>query len=286
MTTSRLVVVTATTNYERAAHCIASWGVVPVVIVANAERDVPPNEVKPQLTSWLVYDDYLGTVEAFKRGVDYVLGQIPSAEVIACLHDDVILSDPDWTTKVLRHFDTHPVTGLLGFGGAIGLGDDDLYQKPYAPVQLARKGFRSNMVDAEVHGIRSLLAERVACLDGFSQIGRREFWEGQYLDRTQQSYEPDTLELDILPRPWTVLSDLKIRHHFYDGALGCLAARAGWETWYLPIRCRHLGGQTAVGDEGYQAWAKRQHAQGDHGFWEQAHAISYQEFKDVLPLRV
>ena len=261
---SRLVVVTATTNLERARPCIESWGDVEKVVVPNGGSSA-----------------YLGTVPAFRLGVDAALQQYPDAEVIACLHDDLELQDPQWVQKVLDRFDRQPAIGLLGFGGAIGLGADEIYKTAYQPVQLARKGFRSNLVDAEVHGLRSLLPERVACLDGFSQIGRRAFWEGWGFQR----HRPDGIAT-VDYRPWHVLQDLGLIHHIYDSALGLLAARYGWETWYLPIRCKHWGGQTAVGDAGYQAWAKQQVEGGDHGFWEQGHRAVYDAFVDTLPLRV
>lgn len=263
-----LVVVTASTHdFPERAHCIASWapeGGVVVVTQWNGPKDVP----------------YLGVVPAFRRVVDLVL-EHSSADVIACLHDDVLIRDPRWAGRVEAFFDEHPQVGLLGFGGARGLGDPDLYQTPYAPEQLARRDFVSNLDEAEAHGRRGLVPERVACLDGFSQIGRRAFWEGLRWEDPLGPLRP-TAPL----RPWTYLEQLGIRHHFYDGALGCLAHRAGWETWYLPIRCHHYGGRTAVGDPQYQAWAQTQAAGGDHGFWTHAHRIGYDTFRDVLPLSV
>jgi len=174
----------------------------------------------------------------------------------------------------------HPNCGLAGFGGAIGLGDEQIYQKPYDPMQLARIGFRSNLIDAEKHGTRSLLPERVACLDGFSQIGTRQFWEG-YRNQTRA-----LVRYSLQDMPWTVLEELGFVHHFYDGALGCIAKRHGWEVWYLPVRGQHFGGQTAVGDPGYGDWAKTQIKDGDQGFWQAAHRIGYDAFKDVLPIRL
>jgi hypothetical protein len=219
-------------------------------------------------------------VKAFRQGVNAALAECPDAEVIACFHDDLEITHAgDWVARVLRHFDEHRACGLAGFGGALGLGSDDLYKVPYEPTQLARQGFRSNLVDATAHGGRSLFPERVACLDGFSQIGRREFWEGRD-GRTGDA--PKTW----MERPWDKLDQLGMVHHFYDGALGCLAKRYGWETWYLPIACQHHGGRTAVGDAGYHAWAATQVAHGDQGFWQEAHRLGYDEFKDVLPLRV
>lgn len=258
---SRLIAVTASTNVDRAKACLASWGDVPIICVHNG------GPVR----------GYLGVVPAFREGVDLALET--DAEIIACLHDDLELRDPLWAQKVLRHFDRQPACGLAGFGGAIGLGSDDLYQTPYDPMQLARRGFRSNMTNAEAHGVRSLLSERVACLDGFSQVGRREFWLGYHTPDAAQ-FHP-TAE-----RPFTYLEALGMVHHFYDSALGCLAARYGWETWYLPIACTHYGGRTAVGDAGYQAWAKTQQPGGDQDFWTAAHRIGYDAFRDVLPVRV
>jgi hypothetical protein len=221
---------------------------------------------------------YLGVVPAFAIGVQAALDD--GAEIIACFHDDLEILDPTWAEQVLAHFDTHPRCGLAGFGGALGLGSDDIYKTPYNPMQLARQGFRSNMRDAEAHGIRSTVAERVACLDGFSQIGRREFW---------QAYTPDDDVLIIPRRQGNLFGRMQswgIRHHWYDGALGAFATRLGWETWYLPVACHHFGGRTAVGDAGYAEWARTQVDGGDAGFWEAAHKIGYSNFRDVLPLRV
>lgn len=285
MSEARLVVVTASTNLDRARRCIESWGDVPLVCVLNGAQPAQIGTTPPNGTL-VISAEYLGTVPAFTAGVDLALRDYPDAEVLACLHDDLEILEEGWAEKVVERFQRQPAIGLLGFGGAIGLGDSDIYQKPYAPKQLARIGFRSNLVDAEVHGYRSLLAERVAALDGFSQVGRREFWSGY---TGSSGYNADH-ELDALQgpreRPWHVLADLGLVHHIYDGALGCLAARYGWETWFLPLRCRHYGGSTAVGDEGYQRWAKTQHEGGDHGFWEQGHKAVYEAFRDVLPIRV
>lgn len=267
----KLVVVTATTSYDRAKPCIDSWGEVQKILVTNG--GIPAKEDRPAAaalgTTVMASKDYLGTVPAFRAGVDFALAHT-DADIIACLHDDVEILDPHWEEKVIRHFERYPECGLAGFGGAIGLGADDIYQTPYDPMQLARSGFRSNLINAECHGIRSLLAERVACLDGFSQIGRRAFWAGDIHH----------------PKPLTYLAKQGMIHHFYDSALGALARRAGWEAWYLPVKCTHLGGQTAVGDQGYQKWAQGQNPRGDQGFWEASHKVGYELFRDVLPLRV
>jgi hypothetical protein len=278
MSANRLVVVTASTNPNRALRCLQSWGPVPIVLVLNGPTAMTMTGWEHHLGPLAVVKEkeYLGTVEAFKIGTDLAL-QNPETEIIACLHDDWLCQDAHWAERTLKCFDQHPDVGLLGYGGAIGLGSEDLYKVPYDPMQLARIGFRSNLVDAEVHGVRSLLAEEVACLDGFSQVGTRDFWlgYGQFTGSEQTS-----------GRPWDILAKLGIKHHFYDGALGCIAKRHHMKVYYLPVYGRHYGGQTAVGDTGYQEWANKQTEGGDHGFWEQAHRKSWEAFKDVLPIRI
>jgi len=206
-------------------------------------------------------------------GVQWALDH-SNAEIIMCVHDDLQVISDDWSERVARHFDEHPECGLAGFGGATALGDEDLYKTPYRPMQLARQGFRSNLVDAEVHGLRSLSSERVACVDAFCLIGRRDFYSGHC--RNGSVREP----------PWLYLERHGIIHHAFDGMFGCLASRQGWETWYLPIRCRHYGGLTTIGDAGYRHWAQQRHHLGDQGFWQESHEIGYKLFRDVLPLRI
>lgn len=282
----KVAIVTATTLPERASACVQTWGInptLPCVAVINGpqvEKADGFGFVKDGLTV-LLKKEYLGSVPAFHYGVDWALAHT-DADIIACLHDDLEIHAPNWAHTVVRHFERHPACGLAGFGGALGIGDLDIYTKPYAPVQLARTHFRSNLVDAETHGIRSLVAEPVACLDGFSQIGRRAFWEGI----KRSAVEPHEAEA-LHAQPLRALDRLGMKHHAYDTALGVLAFVLNWEVWYLPVRCHHLGGQTAVGDPGYQEWAKRQTAGiGDQAFWVQAHEALYELGRGILPIRV
>lgn len=229
----------------------------------------------------------MGVVPAFALGVRRALQD--GHEILACFHDDLLIEQDGWDELVLSHFALNDACGLLGFGGARGLGDPDLYVTPYRPMQLARREFLSNMRDAEAHGQRMTVATRVSCLDGFSQIGRREFWQGYYRGApiaSELTRMEDLLQDRGSDNLFEAMQALGVIHHFYDGMLGCYATRLGWETWMLPVRVHHYGGRTAVSDETYHAWAQRQDPQGDQGFWEAAHRIGYEHFRDVLPLRV
>ncbi len=274
-TLSSFAVVTATTNPERAEACIRSWRdhatfSWPLIVVKNGTT--PTDDRLWDQYPWmpggiLLQPDFLGVVPAFAVGMDAALYD-PKVQIIACLHDDLEILEDDWDGKVLDFFTSDPDCGLLGFGGGTGLGADDIYHSPYDPHQLARQDFVSNLRDAEVHGRRGEVPEPVACLDGFSQIGRRTFWK-----------------VPVHGNRYMQMASLGIVHHAYDALLGIYAAEVSYGVAFLPVACHHHGGQTAVGDQDYHQWARQQTAGGDQGFWERAHAIVYEQGRDVLPLQ-
>src|SRR5215510_5984385 len=96
-----------------------------------------------------------------------------TSDVLAYIHDDVIVRERGWDERVLREFEDREV-GLVGFGGAKQHGSDDLYKTPYQLTQLARYGYLSNVDDAESHGGRFTESTDSAVLDGFSLIARRD----------------------------------------------------------------------------------------------------------------
>lgn len=307
-TPPQLAIVTATLDVPRMVSCLDSWTAhaqTPLAIYVvgqGGEREMPWDTSvcrNGETAHFYGTRDIVGVVPAFAIGVQKALEH--GHAIIACLHDDLEIREHAWDQTVMRLFKACPRAGLCGFGGAKGLADEDIYQTPYDPHQLARKGFRSNMQDAEAHGMRSLVAEPVACLDGFSQIGLREFWEGSPLLAARHSPNLESLrKLDTLleDQPQNLFAQMQswgVTHHFYDGMLGCFAKRLGYQVWYLPIACHHYGGRTAVGDARYQEWANTQPiardsrghlAGGDAGFWLKAHQVGYDEFRDVLPIRV
>jgi len=285
----RLVIVTATVDPVRALPYLRSWGDVPMIVVVNGGEGALPHEL--QNATWISSPELLGVVPAFARGVQYALDNT-DASVIAALHDDLEIEQHDWDVLVRSSFE-HPANrqvGLVGFGGATGLGSSDIYQAPYNPMQLVRHDFVSNLRHAEVHGRRGGVAERMACLDGFSQIGRRAYWQGLQYAAQDRSLLAPNYSLFTTMRDWGIV------HHAYDAALGAFAKRLGWQVWYLPVACHHHGGLTAVADSRYLDWAlanftwrdwtDTKDVHGDAALWTKAHRIVYDRFRDVLPIRL
>src|ERR1043166_126238 len=94
--------------------------------------------------------------------------------VTAFMHDDCEIHDPDWPAKVEAEF-ADPKVAVVGLGGALGLGDPDLYKTASAPRQLARRDYFSNQTDWQVHGSRETGSRNVAVVDGFFIAIRTSF---------------------------------------------------------------------------------------------------------------
>lgn len=199
-----------------------------------------------------IVDGPKGMLPAYQRGFELS----DHWDIIAYLHDDLIIHDPFWHEKVLKEFED-PDVGLVGFGGATGHGDPQMYRIPYTYQQLARHNFLSNMRDAENHGKRFVGSCDVAVLDGFALAVRREVLEKA--------------------GGWPLNSP--IGYVCYDYWLCCMVRRLGYRIRLVGVACDHLGGRTFV----------KLGVGKDPKHWQQyldSHRYIYDEFKDVLPYRV
>lgn len=199
----------------------------------------------------------LGVVRSYQKM--YEQAREKGFDILAYIHDDVYIREKGWDERVLKEFEDESV-GVVGFGGAIRHGADDLYKTPYVLQQLARFGYLSNVDDAEVHGQRFTLSSDVAVLDGFCLIIRRSL-----LDRAGG---------------WPSVAG---NFHCYDYAICALAHRYGYRVRVVGIRCHHTGGRTSTTAE-YQEWAKKS-GMSDAKVHEESHRWFYNEFRDVMPWR-
>jgi GT2 family glycosyltransferase len=170
--------------------------------------------------------------------------------VLGMIHDDVMIYEDSWDTRVLEEFHD-PGVGVVGFAGAIGHGASDLYVGHYHLPKLARQNFLSNMRDAEVHGSRFKSSRDVAILDGLSLFVRRPILE----------------EVG----GWPV--NKPVGYWLYAEWLCCEARRQGYRIRVVGVDCEHLGGKSS----GYIAPTPT---------YEEAHWYLYDTNRDVLPYRV
>jgi len=180
-------------------------------------------------------------------------------DVIAYLHSDLFMHEKDWDRRVLAEFDDERVA-VVGVVGATGLAHEDIFKIPYHYTQLARCGVYSNLTDAEVHGERFTGERDVAVLDSCAIFVRSELLHrigGWPVGRYPNS------------------------SHCSDLWISCMAHRHQERVRLVGISCTHRsGGRGATGEEWLNARG------GDHKLHQQAHVALYEDFRDVLPVRI
>ena len=182
-----------------------------------------------------------------------------NASVLGFLHTDLIIHEHGWDERVLAEFED-PKVGVVGFVGAMSLGTDDLYKIPYHFTQLARSGVFSNLTDAEVHGERETGSKRVSVLDSCAIFVRTSLLDA--VGGWPTSTYPDN-------------------PHCSDLWICCQCARLGLQVRMVGVGCTHRsGGKGSAGAE----WLE-QHG-GDDAHHKAAHRLIYDQFRDVLPMRV
>lgn len=182
------------------------------------------------------------------------------AEILILFHDDVTVHDPKWLTRILSLFE-NPNCVAAGMGGALALGNTDLYRKPYDIWNMARRGYASNQTDAETHGERFTGDRQVAVLDAFCMAVRVQ-WLREH-------------------GGWPVEH---LSHHCADLWLACEAARAGMEIWMAGVSVSHWGGGTSTKPAYEQAkWLQGGSLASDH---QSPHRFLWREYSDVLPVEV
>jgi hypothetical protein len=237
----QLSVIVATLHWKGWDDCITSWS-------ANASLPFTQRTFAN-----------MPLLEAYQRGFEE-----SHEPILGYIHDDVVCYERGWDERVLKEFED-PAVGLVGFGGALGHGDPEMYKKPYELSQLARRHFLSNMREAEAHGERFTGECDVAVLDGFALFVRRKVllraghWNG---DPFNAGYYG-----------WPVGNP--IGYIGYDYWLSCEARRQSYRIRLVGVACDHLGGKsTGMTPPGFDAK------------FEEAHRYIYDTCRDVLPYEV
>lgn len=251
MSTPKLAITTAVLEQSNGGHgdlicrCHDSW-------MATSSYTHYTHE---SVTRWNTPDDNLGVTGSLQWLYEHT-----TAPIIAYLHSDTEIFEQGWDARVLKEFDD-PSVGVVGFGGSIQHGEDDIYKLPYKLTQLRRIGYMSNTTDAEIHGDRFVGSREVAVLDGFALIMRRSL-----LDRVGG---------------WPVQ---RYPFHCYDYWACVMAHKLDCSVRLVGIDCIHHGGATSTSPEGQAHWQSQ--GTTDAEIHEQSHRNLYEDGRGILPWRV
>lgn len=196
-------------------------------------------------------------------------------DILIYVHDDLEIFEP--VNRLMKLF-LNPNCVAAGLGGATRLGHPDLYKVPYRLINMARFGYASNQVDAEVHGERFTGERRVAVLDAFCMAVRVDWLRTVRASAVVSGFSEPIRLADF---GWPVSS---LTHHCLDLWLACEAARDGKEIWMAGLECNHHGGGTSIKEVYREAtWLQGGTLESDHAI---PHRWLYENYSDVLPINV
>jgi GT2 family glycosyltransferase len=222
-------------------------------------EDFFTHTLRPKRLNYLKNNQNIGMVKTYQQIFDAV-----ETDLVAILHNDVYIYEPNWDMRVVNAFTNDPQLGCLGFFGAQGVGTiGERIQDPRFPGQMA--GI-SNMLEAEVHGARlSQDFSPAAILDGFAMVFRMDMIKkAGGLDQRYQF------------------------HHLYDRELPLMSLHLGYRNIVLNVPCHHVSGTTANHSE-YQTWISAQlpqKAQADSWTHDENSRLFSQKWAGSLPLYV
>lgn len=206
----------------------------------------------------------------------------PEGHVVGYIHDDLFLREPGWNIRMASAFANDDGVTLAGIIGSPGLGRDEIYRDPYEFWHLSRViATWSNLGNAEIHGERVTDDREVVFVDGVAMFLRRSF-----LDKVDG---------------WRWWPEEMV-HHSYDYGLSCMVRRHGGRVRLVPLAAKHGVVKTAwdeesvipdsaggghsgtYGSPGYHDLVKK--FGGDTAVHRAGHRWVYDQFRDVLPLRL
>lgn len=175
--------------------------------------------------------------------------EVSHEDVIGFVHDDLVCQELDWDVRVMAEFED-PTVGLVGFAGGIGHGLPQMYKEPFKIPNLIRRGFISNLHNAEIHGTRFTGERDVAVLDGLALFVRRsvlDTWGG-----------------------WP--KGVPMSYFMYSEGLCCEVRRQGLRIRLIGVKCDHMGGKSSGTPLPYS--------------YEEEHRYFFEHNRDVMPYEV
>ncbi len=216
--------------------------------------------LKPKRMNYLKNEENIGLLKTMQQAYENC-----ETEVLAILHNDLLVYEKDWDKRVVKLFEEIDKLGGVGFFGSQGCGPlGERIQDVPSPSVMAGM---SNMLEAELHGMRMDQEWKpVAIFDGLAMVFSMEMLKkGNGFD---QRYK------------W---------HHIYDRDASLESLRRGYKNVVMNVPCHHLSGITANRPE-YQKWIDLKVGTsgfvGDKYTHDENSRIFKEKFEKVLPLYV
>jgi len=212
-------------TFEAIDHLIRhADGPLDIIVVDNGSDEPFPTNVR-----WdMIHPDRNVSVRVVRNEIN-VAGygallqvlDMAASDIILWMHNDVLIHEQRWDTRILIHFNVDPMLGIAGFFGAPGVAENG-----------GRIGSMGNMLGKvwgtpqEAHGQRMTSIYPAAVFDSLAIIIRRSIFQNLPIDHD-----------DVPP------------HHWNDRILPLLFIQHGYHAATIGIAFDHHGGVSSLGSK-------------------------------------
>jgi glycosyltransferase involved in cell wall biosynthesis len=175
----------------------------------------------------------IGVLLSIQQGLAEAAG-----DVVAVMHNDVLLHEAGWNRRVEEAFKADPKLGLAGFVGARGCAKDGGRIHTMSHLTGEEWGVTRVKPAALHHGELISGIVPAAVLDGLMMIFRKQL--AHWIAKVTTIFDPD-----------------RAPHHWYDRNISLHFLEQGCHLAVIGIRCDHLSGATANSSLIYRDSARR-----------------------------
>lgn len=179
------------------------------------------------------YEKNIGMNAVYHRIIPFL--DTLNIDIVAYLHCDFLMREPEWDYKTIASFEKDPMLGLIGFVGSNEIGGDGGRGLGTISAFIGDKYNMGQMSPAQVHGAIATGIHPAAVLDACAMV----------------------FSLNVL-KDLPKQEDMHTPGHFYDRVMSCEVLRRGYHIAVLGFKCDHMSEGTADGcpnrDEMYRGW--------------------------------
>lgn len=237
-------------------------------VIINNSPDQPVKEffeknIKPKNLVYIEHEN-IGVLPSIKEGYERSTG-----DIVVFTHNDVFIYEEEWDKRIVKTFEELPEVGAIGLFGSEGVFTNG---GRIQEVPVGHAAGWSNMLEAEVHGVRmDSKIKYVSIFDGYFMAFRREV-----LDK------------------FGGIDERYMYHHLYDRDMALESLRYGYKNIVIDIPSHHASGMSANRPE-YQEWITKklkedgidlEDNKGDLYTHDENTRLFEEKWRDVLPLYV
>jgi glycosyltransferase involved in cell wall biosynthesis len=240
-----------------------------VIALSDGAEDAEAHYPELNNSYFRIAQENQGVLGVFQTGM-----QITSADIVAFIHNDLLIHEDGYDKKIIQAFEERPKLGMAGFVGGRGVaGNGGRYRTTSNMLGKEWGSCECHTVIGAHHGEISTGFTYASTLDGCCTIFRRT------------AYDDIVANTDCF-------SSRRPLNHWYDRNIPLHMIQRGWQVGIVGVGFDHFSANTGAGTESYHSsvrkWASEQNVDlgeaPDHGSYLEGERQFMEEWGPLCPV--